>query len=92
MGYRVRTRTKEITANTTINDMDFAGWMCVNTGSATVEVNKIPLAPTEGLDFTACIPPDSVWEEPIKIVVTPGGKLTLMQLLFREDKLGAKRK
>ncbi len=86
MGYRVRTRTKVITANTTINDKDFAGWMCVNTGSSTVEVNKIPLAPTEGLDFTACVPPDSVWETAINIIVQPGGQLVLTQLLFREEK------
>lgn len=87
MGYKVKTRVKTITQNTTINDKDFGGWMVVNTGSGTIEVNKIPLAPTEGLDFTACVPPDTKWDDAIRIVIsTPGGVATLTQLIFKDDK------
>ena len=87
MGYKVKTRVKVITTNTTINDTDFGGWMCVNTGTAAAEVNKVLLQPGEGLDFTACVPPDTHWDSPIQIAITnPGGQITLTQLIYKDDK------
>lgn len=87
MGYKVKTRVKVITANTTINDTDFGGWMCVNTGTAACEVNKVSLQPGEGLDFTACVPPDTHWDSPIQVVITAvGGQITLTQMVYKEEK------
>lgn len=87
MGYKVKTRVRTITQNTTITETDFGGWMCVNTGTAAVEVNKVPLQPSEGLDFTACVPPDTHWDSPIQIVIpTPGGQVTITQLIYKDDK------
>ena len=86
MGYDIRKRVKVITENTTITDTDFGGWMCVNTGTGVVEVDKVPLQPTQGLDFTASVRPEDHWKSPIQIVVNPGGQLILSQLICKDDK------
>ena len=84
MSYKVKTIIRQYTVNTTITDLEFGGWMAVNTGTDDVMVNKILLEPGEGLDFTQ-LPPDVVWDSPIQIViVNAGGEVTLTQLQYKK--------
>lgn len=87
MAYEIRKRVKVITENTTITDTDFGGWMCVNVGTGTVEVDKVPLEQYQGLDFTAAVQPGDYWKSPIQIIVNTNGKLILSQLICKVDKL-----
>ena len=69
--------------NTTVTDNDFSGWLAVNTGTGKVEIDKIPLDPQMGLDFTA-LSPDVIWDSPIQIVILEeGGQVTLTQLMYK---------
>lgn len=87
MGYDIRKRVKVITESTTITDNDFGGWMVVNTGTADIEVDKVTLQPSQGLDFTASVPPSAHWRTPIQIVITnPGGQAVLSQMICKEEK------
>lgn len=83
MDYRVTNRVKVFKENATINDTDFAGWLCVNTGTGKIQVNKVTLQPTEGLDFTKAVPAGSLWNSPIQItMLEEGGEAVLIQLLY----------
>ena len=85
MGLQARKRVKVITSNTTITDRDFCDWSAVNIGTAPVEVDKVELQPREGLPFMS-ISPEARWESPISInFPTPGGKVVLMQLIYKDD-------
>lgn len=86
MNYSVKTKLQVYRENVTITTNDFGGWLVVNTGTGTIQVNKITLQPSEGLDFTH-LHPTVRWSSPIQIVITePGGEATLTQLIYKEDK------
>ena len=84
MAYKTKRRIKVFTANTTVNDTDFSGWMAVNTGTTPVEVERIRLQPDMGLNLLQAVPKDSTWDSPIQIVVPEGGEVTLYQLIHKE--------
>lgn len=84
--YKGKVRVKIISTNTTINDTDFSGWVAINTGTGAVEVNKVTLQPSEGLDFSQ-LQPNVHWDSPIQIVILEdGGQVTLHQLIYKEIK------
>lgn len=84
MEYTVKTRSEVYKQNATVNPSDFGGWLCVNSGTGSVQVMKITLAPGEGLDLTT-LPPDVRWDSPIPIVILEtGGEVTLVRLIYKQ--------
>lgn len=83
MAYTVKTRSEIYKENATVNPSDFGGWLCVNSGTGSVQVLKTTLAPGEGLDFTS-LNPDVLWDTPIPIVILEaGGEVTLHRLIYK---------
>lgn len=83
MGYSVKIRSEIYKENTTVNPGDFSGWLCVNSGTGNVQVQKTVLQPGEGLDFTH-MHPDVLWDSPIPIVILEtGGEVTLHRLIYK---------
>ncbi len=86
MKYNVKTSSQEITANTTIKQSKFGGWLCVNIGNTgIVYVDGYPLNPGDGIDMTH-LAPEVVWAQPIRIIVTGGATARFTSLYYTEVK------
>lgn len=83
--YGIKLRSETITQSCTLNDTIYGGWLAQNIGSAPVSVYGIELLPTEGLSSKDIVPmnPGDIWQEPISIVVQPGGALRLLRSIAK---------
>lgn len=81
MSYKIKQRAETILSNVRLNDDKYGGWKAINIGTAPVEVYGVHLQPGEGLDYMSSMQPGDLWQEPIDIVIQPGGAVRLLRLL-----------
>lgn len=78
--YKVTDRILNITQSTTIMpERDFGGWLAVNQGTNTAEVQGFVLQPGEGLPMLDSIPLGSKYDQPINIVINAGAVVRLLR-------------
>lgn len=86
--YTTKLRAETIVESCMLNDTKYGSWLAQNIGTSPVTIYGIELLPGEGLSSDAIchLNPGDLWQEPIDIVVTPGGALRLLRSINKPVK------